>query len=45
VALNLSYNGNLAPNQSVDIGFNGSYSGSNTRPALFAINGVNCAVG
>ena len=45
VALNLSYNGNLAPSQSVDIGFNGGYSGSNTRPALFAINGVNCAVG
>jgi chitodextrinase len=45
VALNLSYNGSLAPNQSVDIGFNGSYSGSNTRPALFAVNGVTCAVG
>jgi chitodextrinase len=45
VALNLSYNGNLAPNQSVDIGFNGSYSASFTRPALFAVNGVTCATG
>jgi chitodextrinase len=43
VALNLSYNGNVAVNQYVDIGFNGTYSVSNTRPTTFAVNGVGCA--
>jgi cellulose 1,4-beta-cellobiosidase len=45
VATNLPNNGNLVPNHTLEIGFNGTYTGSNTRPGTFAINGVNCSVG
>jgi chitodextrinase len=44
VATNTPYNGDVAPNQTLDIGFNGSYTGGNARPASFAVNGVTCAV-
>ncbi len=43
-ATNLSYNGNLAPGASTSIGFNGTYTGSNPRPASFTLNGSTCTV-
>lgn len=39
---NLSWNGNIAPNGSVSVGFNMSYSGSNSVPATFVLNGETC---
>jgi endo-1,4-beta-xylanase len=42
-ATNASYNGTLAPNGSVQIGFNGTYSGTNTAPSTFTVNGATCA--
>jgi hypothetical protein len=42
-ATNLDWNRTLAANQSTDIGFNGTFSGANTAPTSFAINGVTCA--
>jgi mannan endo-1,4-beta-mannosidase len=41
-ATNLSYNRALAPNASVSIGFNGTYSGANTAPTSFTLNGSTC---
>jgi cellulose 1,4-beta-cellobiosidase len=41
-AASLSYNGNQATGAQWTIGFNGSYTGTNTNPASFAINGVTC---
>nr|MDT0656771.1 cellulase family glycosylhydrolase [Micromonospora sp. DSM 115978] len=41
-ATNVSYNANLGTNQTVSFGFNGSWSGSNTAPSTFALNGVTC---
>jgi cellulose 1,4-beta-cellobiosidase len=41
-ATNASWNGNLATGASVGIGFNGSYTGVNTDPTVFAVNGVPC---
>src|SRR5262245_59586322 len=41
-ATSLSYYGNLGTNGTTQIGFNGSFSGTNTAPTAFAINGVNC---
>ncbi|MEV6816876.1 glycoside hydrolase family 9 protein, partial [Micromonospora sp. NPDC051296] len=43
-ATNLSYNGTLAPGASTGIGFNGTYTGSNPRPASFTLNGATCTV-
>jgi endo-1,4-beta-xylanase len=42
-ATNMSYNGTLAANASVQIGFNGSYSSTNTAPSTFTLNGATCA--
>ncbi|MGN9803493.1 glycoside hydrolase family 9 protein [Micromonospora sp. L32] len=42
-ATNLSYNGTLAPGASTSLGFNGTHTGSNPRPATFTLNGVTCA--
>ena len=36
---NASYNGTIAPGQSVSVGFNGSWSGSNPAPTAFTLNG------
>ena len=44
-ATNAAWNGTLAPGASVDIGFNGSHSGTNTAPTSFTLNGATCAVG
>ncbi len=41
---NLSYNATIAPNGSVNPGFNGSWSGSNTNPTAFTLNGTACTV-
>lgn len=41
-AKNVSYNGSLATGASTSFGFNGSYSGTNTVPATFKLNGVTC---
>ncbi|HEU5108879.1 MAG TPA: cellulose binding domain-containing protein, partial [Micromonosporaceae bacterium] len=42
-ATNLDWNRNLSANQSTDIGFNGTFTGTtNTAPTSFAINGVTC---
>ncbi|MFJ2029045.1 glycoside hydrolase family 3 N-terminal domain-containing protein [Streptosporangium sp. NPDC087985] len=44
-ATNLSWNATIAPNTSTGIGFNGTYSGGNPRPAAFTLNGAPCTVG
>ncbi len=36
---NASYNSTIAPGQSVSLGFNGSWSGSNPSPTAFTLNG------
>jgi arabinogalactan endo-1,4-beta-galactosidase len=36
---NLSYNGTLAPGQTITLGFNGSWNGSNPNPTAFTLNG------
>ncbi|MFG2063105.1 cellulase family glycosylhydrolase [Micromonospora sp. NPDC048871] len=41
-ATNVGYNAALGTNQTVSFGFNGSWSGSNTAPTSFALNGVTC---
>ncbi len=41
-ATNLSYNAAIPTNGTVSFGFNGSWSGSNTNPSSFALNGVTC---
>lgn len=44
-AANLDYNATLAPGASVQIGFNGSWSGSNPAPAAFTVNDNTCTTG
>ncbi|MDP9417143.1 MAG: cellulose-binding domain-containing protein [Actinomycetota bacterium] len=42
---NASWNGTLAANGgSAEVGFNGSWSGSNPKPTAFTLNGAACAV-
>ncbi|GAB2974825.1 cellulase family glycosylhydrolase [Saccharothrix stipae] len=41
-AKNESYNATIATDASVSFGFNGSWTGSNTAPTTFALNGVTC---
>ncbi|WP_055526061.1 glycoside hydrolase family 6 protein [Streptomyces graminilatus] len=43
-AANETYNGTLATGGSVSFGFNGSYSGTNTLPTTFTLDGVTCNV-
>jgi len=43
-AKNLSYNGSIAPNASVSIGFQATHAGSAGGPASFSLNGSNCTV-
>ena len=43
-ASNAAWNGSLAPNASVEIGFNGTHSGTNTAPTAFSLNGQACSV-
>jgi len=41
-ATNVDYNGAIATNATVSFGFNGSWSGANTPPTSYALNGVTC---
>ncbi|MBM7865142.1 cellulase/cellobiase CelA1, partial [Lentzea nigeriaca] len=41
-ATSMSWNGNLGTGGSTEIGFNGSYTGTNTDPASFSLNGTVC---
>ncbi|WP_198586967.1 cellulase family glycosylhydrolase [Glycomyces xiaoerkulensis] len=41
-AVDAGYNGHIASNGSTSFGFNGSWSGSNTDPTDFALNGTVC---
>ncbi|WP_089156191.1 cellulase family glycosylhydrolase [Micromonospora sp. NBS 11-29] len=41
-ATNVSYNAAVPTNGTASFGFNGSWSGSNTAPAGFTLNGVTC---
>ncbi len=41
-AVNAGYNAVIEPNATVSFGFNGSWSGANTAPQSFALNGVTC---
>ncbi|MCG5463358.1 cellulose binding domain-containing protein [Micromonospora sp. MED01] len=43
-ARNVSYNATIAPNTSVDIGFQATHTGGTGRPAAFTLNGTACAV-
>ena len=40
----MSWNSSLAPGATVEVGFNGSWSGSNTPPTDFTLNGEPCAL-
>ena len=41
-ATNLAWNGNLATGASTEIGFNGTYSGTNAAPTSFSLNNTTC---
>ncbi|WBB80556.1 cellulose binding domain-containing protein [Micromonospora sp. WMMD882] len=42
-ARNVSYNGTIAPNGSVEIGFQATHTGNAGRPSSFTLNGAACA--
>ncbi|GIG20289.1 hypothetical protein Cch01nite_10130 [Cellulomonas chitinilytica] len=44
-AKNAAWNGTLAAGQSIDIGFNGSHTGTNNNPTAFTLNGAPCTIG
>ncbi len=43
-ATNLSYDGTIAPNANTNFGFNGAWSGTNSSPTAFSLNGVACTL-
>ncbi|MFF3857032.1 PHB depolymerase family esterase [Micromonospora sp. NPDC002575] len=43
-ARNVSYNGTIAPNTSVSIGFQANHTGDTAKPASFTLNGAACSV-
>ncbi|MFC6081723.1 GH12 family glycosyl hydrolase domain-containing protein [Sphaerisporangium aureirubrum] len=43
-AASMSYNGTIAPGANTSFGFQGSYSGTNTAPSSFSLNGAACSV-
>ncbi|WP_442934203.1 extracellular catalytic domain type 1 short-chain-length polyhydroxyalkanoate depolymerase [Micromonospora sp. CPCC 205539] len=43
-ARNVSYNATIAPNASVDIGFQATHGGAAGKPSSFALNGAPCSV-
>ncbi|PYC70772.1 esterase [Micromonospora arborensis] len=43
-ARNVSYNATIAPNTSVDIGFQATHDGGTGKPSSFALNGAACSV-
>ncbi|NUR73085.1 MAG: hypothetical protein HOU81_19895, partial [Hamadaea sp.] len=44
-AKDVGYNGTLAAGASTAFGFQGTYSGTNTSPSAFTLNGVACSLG
>ncbi|MBO3083131.1 exoglucanase CbhB [Cellulomonas fengjieae] len=44
-AKNAAWNGTLGAGQSIDIGFNGSHTGTNNNPTAFTLNGATCTIG
>jgi hypothetical protein len=42
-ARNMSYNATIAPNASIDIGFQATHTGNTGRPATFTLNGATCS--
>ncbi|MEV6614744.1 PHB depolymerase family esterase [Streptomyces sp. NPDC051051] len=44
-ATNASYNGTLAPNASVTLGYQASHTGDSRAPSSFTLNGTQCALG
>ncbi|KAB8139695.1 endo-1,4-beta-xylanase [Chloroflexia bacterium SDU3-3] len=44
VASNVSYNAGIPAGGSVSFGFQGSYSGTNSVPASFTLNGTTCSI-
>ncbi|WBB90304.1 cellulose binding domain-containing protein [Verrucosispora sp. WMMC514] len=44
-ARNVSYNGTIAPNASVSIGFQATHTGNTAEPGSFTLNGAACTVG
>jgi cellulase/cellobiase CelA1 len=43
-ATNVGYNGTIAPNGSVGIGFQATHTGNSAEPSAFTLNGASCAV-
>jgi poly(hydroxyalkanoate) depolymerase family esterase len=43
-ATNASYNGTIAPNASVTLGYQASHTGDSRAPSSFTLNGTECAV-
>ena len=43
-ARNVSYNGTINPNASVEIGFQASHTGDTGRPTSFTLNGMSCSI-
>ncbi|MFI7500838.1 PHB depolymerase family esterase [Streptomyces sp. NPDC049687] len=44
-ATNATYNGTLAPNAGVTIGYQATHTGNSTAPGTFTLNGASCTVG
>jgi hypothetical protein len=44
-ATSAAWNGTLAAGSSVEVGFNGSHTGTTTAPTAFTLNGAACTVG
>nr|MDT0659771.1 PHB depolymerase family esterase [Micromonospora sp. DSM 115978] len=44
-ARNVSYNGTIGPNASVQIGFQATHTGNTGRPPSFTLNGTTCVAG
>ncbi|GAA2010288.1 hypothetical protein GCM10009839_00190 [Catenulispora yoronensis] len=44
-ATNQGFNGTIAPGASIQVGFTGTYSGSNAKPTAFTVNGQPAAIG
>jgi cellulase/cellobiase CelA1 len=44
-ARNMPYNATIAPNASIDIGFQATHTGNTGRPAAFTLNGATCSSG
>ncbi|WDZ83546.1 pectinesterase family protein [Micromonospora cathayae] len=41
-ATNVDYNAGIARNATIDVGFNGTWIGSNPKPTTFTLNGTTC---